>query len=281
MSKIEFTPEFLKKIQQLSIQLRRSTVGSQGGIHKSIRKGHGLEFSDLRPYSPGDDFRSIDWNALARTDKIYTKQYREEQDIKILVVNDYSKSLAPFDLATNLALTLCYIGLCSGDKVSLLLPEIDQFPWVNSLSVFKSMVEFMEKQEPSKEVNLGHSIIKATSNLKVPARLFIVSDFLYPIAQVEQALEYATSKNFEVSLLIINSISNDQFPEDTIFVDSETDMEFSLEVSINKVQENLDKHLGQIIEIVRHYGQQYLILKHTDSLDDVVFKNLIGSGMLR
>jgi Na+-transporting NADH:ubiquinone oxidoreductase subunit NqrD len=68
------------------------------------------------------------------------------------------------------------------------------------------MLELFKTHAPNNEINLATSVIKATSNLKVPARLFIVSDFLYPIDQVQRALEYATSKNFEVALIIIDTL---------------------------------------------------------------------------
>lgn len=281
MAKIEFTPVYLKKIQLLSIQLRKFAIGTQGGLHKSNRKGHGLEFSDIRPYSPGDDFRSVDWNALARTDKLYTKQYREEQDIKILVVNDLSRSMADYILPKQISLSFCYIGLCSNDKVSLLLPEIEQFPWVNSPTAFKKLIEFVESKTPSKDINLGHSIIKATNGLKVPARLFIVSDFLYPIEQVQQALEYATSKNFDTSVIIINTMQSLDLTEDAILVDSETETEFSVEVDANDFQESLNKHINSVIELVRHFGQQYAVVNIDSAIDDVFFKDFIKSGILR
>lgn len=278
---IELTPTYLKKIQQLTIQLKKAAYGSQSGIHRSVRKGHGLEFSDLRPYSPGDDFRAVDWNALARTDKIYTRLYREDQDLKVLVVHDYSKSLSSYSLPKLISLTLCYIALCSADKVSLLLPEVTQFPWVNSPSNFKGMIDIFRTAEPSKELNLGLSIIKATNNLKVPARLFIVSDFLYPIEQVQQALEYATSKNFEASLILIDTFDENIFMNDGLYVDSENEKELNVEVNPQDLRLALESHYSKIFDLVRHYGQQSIILRHDELIEDVFFKKFINSNLLR
>ena len=56
-----FTPTFFRRLQQLKIRTRRAFLGSRQGSHRSVRKGHGLEFADFRAYAPGDDFRHIDW----------------------------------------------------------------------------------------------------------------------------------------------------------------------------------------------------------------------------
>lgn len=281
MSNLEFSPAYLNKLQQLNIRMRRLSLGSQSGIHKSLRKGHGLEFSDLRPYSPGDDFRAIDWNALARTDKLYTRQYREEQDLKILVVHDLSESLAPFEISKYITLSICYVGLCSGDQISLLLPNIDQFPWVRSASSFKKLIQFLNKSTPSKETDLSKSIMQATSNLKIPARLYIVSDFLYPLEQLQFALEYATNKNFEISIIIIDNMNFEGAPKDAIFVDSETNREFDFDLSDPATKIAIETHHSKIIEIAKYYGQQYVIIKHSEEIEDVIFKKFIETKLLR
>lgn len=281
MSDLAFTPEYLYKIQQLNVKLRRNALGTQSGIHRSMRKGHGLEFSDLRPYSPGDDFRAVDWNALARTDKLYTRLYREEQDTKVLVVHDHSKSLAPFSLAKKISLSICYIGLCSGDSVSLLLPNIEQFPWVRSPKVFKKMLEFVDNARPSKEVQLGRELIKATSSLKIPARVYVVSDFLYPLEQIQQALEYGTNKNFDMSLVVIDNMDLSNVTQDSVLLDSESGEELSVEIDNSKLYLEVQSHFRQISELAKHYNQQMIIARHDEEIEDVMFTKCIESGFFK
>ena len=112
-----FTPEFFRRLQQLKIHSRKTFLGTRQGAHRSGKKGHGLEFADYRPYSPGDDFRHIDWQLYGRTDRLYVRQFREEQDLNINIILDSSHSMAfprttetenssKFELGKNIALAL-------------------------------------------------------------------------------------------------------------------------------------------------------------------------------
>ena len=104
-----FTPGFFRRLQQLKIKTRRSYLGSRQGSHISKRRGHGLEFSDYRSYVPGDDFRHIDWGVYGRTDRLYVKEFREEQELQVLFLIDTSQSMGfpeaegKFEFAKDLA----------------------------------------------------------------------------------------------------------------------------------------------------------------------------------
>ena len=76
---------FLKQLELLKINSRRSFLGSRQGGHASIKRGHGIEFSDYRKYVPGDDPRHIDWNVYARTERVYVKRFQEEQDLSVFI----------------------------------------------------------------------------------------------------------------------------------------------------------------------------------------------------
>src|SRR5271154_778729 len=90
----EFTPEFIARLDQLRIKTRREFAGLGKGSHLSPRRGTSLEFSDFRPYSLGDDFRYIDWGLYGRTDKLYIKLFKEEEDLLTYIFVDASASMA-------------------------------------------------------------------------------------------------------------------------------------------------------------------------------------------
>jgi hypothetical protein len=143
------------------------------------------------------------------------------------------------------------------------------------------MVDLFRTQTPNIEINLGSSIIKATSNLKVPAKLYIVSDFLYPIEQVQKALEYATSKNFEVTLIIINTFDESLFNEDALYVDSESEKELSIEVNAKDLNLEIENHFSKIFDLTRHFGSQCIVLKHDEEIEDVFLKKFVHSSILK
>src|SRR5215470_11021578 len=89
----EFTPGFLARLEHLRIKTRREYAGLGKGSHLSPRRGSSLEFSDFRPYALGDDFRYIDWGLYGRTDKLYVKLFKEEEDLLTYIFLDASGSM--------------------------------------------------------------------------------------------------------------------------------------------------------------------------------------------
>src|SRR6202041_3489348 len=121
----EFTPDFLARLEHLRIKTRREFEGLGKGTHLSPRRGSSLEFSDFRHYALGDDFRFIDWGLYGRTDKLYIKLFKEEEDLLTYIFVDASASMGypagdrKFESPMLTALALAYVDLASGDRVML------------------------------------------------------------------------------------------------------------------------------------------------------------------
>jgi uncharacterized protein (DUF58 family) len=112
------------RIDELAIQARRAHRGRMQGDRRSPTRGESVEFSDYRPYTPGDDLRRIDWNAFARSDRLIVKLFVAEEDQHVHIAVDTSASMAwgePSKLvaALRLAAALGYTGLAGGDWVSI------------------------------------------------------------------------------------------------------------------------------------------------------------------
>ncbi|WKZ29916.1 MAG: DUF58 domain-containing protein [Candidatus Dojkabacteria bacterium] len=85
--------EYLKSLKRLKISPRKQIVSLLMGAYSSLYRGHGVELQDLREYVAGDNVRDIDWNATARTQKVYIRQFREQKEITLLFVIDTSSSV--------------------------------------------------------------------------------------------------------------------------------------------------------------------------------------------
>src|SRR5215467_3905074 len=119
-----FEPEFVRALQALALTGRRVPSGRAAGQWRSRASGSSAEFSDYRTYAPGDEFRRIDWNAYARLERLFVRLYRAEEDLSLSVLLDTSASMAwgrpsKVRLAAQLAGALTFVGLHSGDRVSL------------------------------------------------------------------------------------------------------------------------------------------------------------------
>jgi len=87
------TPEELRQIRRLHVQLGRRVDSPFTGEYRSAFRGRGMEFEEVRPYIPGDDVRHIDWNVTARANAPFIKEFREERELTLMLVVDVSPSM--------------------------------------------------------------------------------------------------------------------------------------------------------------------------------------------
>ncbi len=83
----------LAEIETLQLNARRAAHGALAGIHRSLRRGSSIEFSEHKVYTPGDDIRHIDWRAFAKTDRYHVKQFEDETNITVELILDHSGSM--------------------------------------------------------------------------------------------------------------------------------------------------------------------------------------------
>jgi len=119
-----FDETFLRQLERLQLLMRSPARGGLKGGRRSVKRGQSVEFADYRDYTLGDDLRQLDWNILARLEKLFVKLYVEEEDVTITFLVDASASMAagrPDKLTTakRAAAALGYIGLASEDRVAI------------------------------------------------------------------------------------------------------------------------------------------------------------------
>ncbi|MBF8290334.1 MAG: hypothetical protein HW391_1302 [Chloroflexi bacterium] len=119
-----FDEGFLRQLERLLVLMKAPVRGGLKGGRRSVKRGQSVEFADFRDYSLGDDLRQLDWNVLARLEKLFIKLYVEEEDVTIHFLLDASASMAsgsPAKLlfAKRAAAALGYIGLASEDRVAI------------------------------------------------------------------------------------------------------------------------------------------------------------------
>jgi uncharacterized protein (DUF58 family) len=120
--------ETLAKIRRIQIRTRTILESGIVGSYHAVFKGRGMEFAEVREYTPGDDVRTIDWNVTARMGAPYVKKFVEERDLCLLLVVDLSGSqrfgsgyLAKRELATELAAVLAFSAVANHDRVGAVL----------------------------------------------------------------------------------------------------------------------------------------------------------------
>jgi uncharacterized protein (DUF58 family) len=117
-----------RSLRELEIRTRRMVDDTMAGSYHSVFKGRGMDFDEVREYSPGDEVRAIDWNVTARAGRAFVKKFTEERELTIFLVVDISASgnfgssaLAKRDLAAEVASVLAFSAIRNSDKVGLIL----------------------------------------------------------------------------------------------------------------------------------------------------------------
>ncbi len=120
--------EILQKVQLLEIRTKGIVNTIFGGEYQSAFKGRGMEFSEVRAYTFGDDVRQIDWNVTARSNEPYIKVFEEEREQTLMLCVDISTSglfgshrQTKMELATELSAVLAFSAIKNGDKVGMVL----------------------------------------------------------------------------------------------------------------------------------------------------------------
>jgi uncharacterized protein (DUF58 family) len=115
-------------MRELEISTRRMVDDSMAGAYHSVFKGRGMDFDEVREYSPGDEVRTIDWNVTARAGRAFVKKFTEERELTIFLVVDISASgnfgsgvMAKRELAAEVASVLAFSAIRNSDKVGLIL----------------------------------------------------------------------------------------------------------------------------------------------------------------
>lgn len=183
-------PALLKQVRTLALRGRRATEALLGGEVRSVFRGTGMEFTDVRPYAEGDNVRHLDWNLLARTGLPYVKLYTETRELTLLLVLDRSRSTSVGDpepkasraveVASLLALVAAQqqdrVGLVAfGERVGPVIP-----PGRGRRHAYAIVQRLFELETEGGATDLAGALRAAGALLKRRALVVVLSDFLAP-----------------------------------------------------------------------------------------------------
>jgi len=191
--------EILKKVQQIEIVANRTVDDLFAGQYKSVFRGRGMEFDEVREYQPGDDIRTIDWNVTARTNTPFIKRFVEERELTVVFVVDVSASGAfgsvnrsKLDTVVEVAASLMFSALKNNDKVGLLTfcdDVVDYLPPRKGKSNVLHLIRQLVAVEPiPRATNLAAALDYLNRVQKRRAVVFLLSDFLAPEARKSLAV---------------------------------------------------------------------------------------------
>lgn len=181
--------DLIKRIRQIQIYTSRAVNASFAGQYESVFKGRGMQFDEVREYTPGDDIRTIDWNVTARTGKPFIKRFVEEREMTVLFAVDLSASgefgtvsKMKNELAAEFCAVLAFAAAKNNDKVGLLIftDRIELFipPKKGSRHVLRLIRELLAFKMPKRRTNIPLALDYVAKVVRKRATLFLVSDFI-------------------------------------------------------------------------------------------------------
>jgi uncharacterized protein (DUF58 family) len=178
-------------MRQLEIRTRRMVNDSLAGSYHSVFKGRGMDFDEVREYSPGDEVRTIDWNVTARAGRPFVKKFTEERELTIFLLVDISASgnfgsgaLSKRDLAAELASVLAFSAIRNSDKVGLLLytDRVERYlpPKKGRRHVLRVVRDILYHEPEAIGTDTVKALDVANRLLHRRAVVFLISDFETP-----------------------------------------------------------------------------------------------------
>ncbi len=278
-------PHFLEQAHALRIVARRVAPAGRWAEHRSRDRGQGMEFRDYRPYSPGDEMRSIDWNVYRRLGRVVVRLFEEMEDLPIYLMPDLSLSMWKEDppravTAMKVAIAFASIGLDQHDRVGL-------FPFSEALNatvrptsgrgrlniIAQALTRIgQESIGQQKGTDLANSMAKFSGLGLREGMLVIISDFFDPHGIDAMMAELKRTRHRP--LLVAITRPEDREPRlrgDIRVRDCETGVMQDVTVDSTVLQnyrDAYDKHFDRLRDFARRRQGGFLDLDHDKDVMD-------------
>ncbi len=179
-----------KKLRQLQLQTRYPVEHLLAGEYRSVFKGRGMDFDEIRPYTPGDDVRTMDWNVTARTGNPHIKRYIEERELAVWFLIDTSASCrtghgrrTKWDAVHEITALLTLAATRNNDRTGLILfsDRVEHVipPRKGRLHAMRLLNDLLKAEPQGRKTGLQPALDALAHLARRRSLVFIISDFLF------------------------------------------------------------------------------------------------------
>ena len=200
--------DFLRHLERMSVIIQKRVSSNYIGERASLQTGKGSLFKDHGIYTPGDDFRDIDWKVYGRTDKLHVKRYEEDKSLNVHIIIDSSKSMdyksgdvTKFEYASMIGLAFAYMSVKRNEKfvLSTFSDSLDVFTPRRGKKQFVRAIDYLKEKKAEGKTNFEISLLAYLKKIGSRSMIIIVSDFFYDLDEIERSLK--RFKNCEIKLI--------------------------------------------------------------------------------
>ena len=283
-------PPLLRRLEALAVLVRRAVKGQMGGERRSVSRGRSPEFADFRNYSPGDDYRLIDWNAYARLDRFVLRLFVAEEELPLSLFIDLSGSMDwgrpnKAEVAKRLAGALAYVALASLDRVRLTVfaegPTSGGAPYRgrHAAAGLFARIQSFPAGGPTDYARLVAPITRQRPGMTV-----LITDGLgaSPVEPAITALRLARQEGAVLQLLAPQEVALD-WTGDARLKDAETGLEreFTATPATQAAYRTaLGRRTDEIERAARRHGLRFARLASDQPIEDMVQRTLRQVGLL-
>jgi uncharacterized protein (DUF58 family) len=289
----------LQSLRDLELVTRATVEGLRQGLHRSPFHGYSAEFSQYRHYRPGDDLKYVDWKALARTNRVYTRQFRETTNLAALLVIDVSRSMdfpsgsesqgvrgaggqgSKFILARTIAAILGTLVLDQGDAAGVLsIGDRTRFvPPRSGHHHLRVLLAELSRLEPAGTTTIDEALRHAANLMKRRGLVIVISDFYEDAAALSQLRRLSRMGH---DVIAIQALSKEELSLDVggaaEFVDLESGRKLLVQPSAIRepYRRALTAWLSTFEGQIRREGIDYLRVSTGDPLEPSLRRFLVG-----
>jgi uncharacterized protein (DUF58 family) len=290
------TSSELQSLRDLELVTKKTVEGLRQGLHRSPFHGYSAEFSQYRHYRPGDDLKYVDWKAFARTDRIYTRQFRETTNVSALFVVDVSKSMdfpqgsgigdrgsgsSKFVLARTVASVLGTLVLDQGDAAGLLAvnERAHLVPARSGHHHLRVLLSELASLAPAGAASIAEALRRATTILKRRGLVIVISDLYEDEGAIGQIRQLARMGH---DVIVIHTLTREELTLEVggaaEFVDLESGGRMTVQPAAARESyvAALTQWLVQIEQQLRRDGIDYLRLMAGDPLEPALRRFLVA-----
>jgi uncharacterized protein (DUF58 family) len=276
----------LQSLRDLELVTKATVEGLRQGLHRSPFHGFSAEFSQYRHYRPGDDLKYVDWKAFARTDRIYTRQFRETTNLSALFVVDISRSMdfpatrSKFAMARSVVAILGTLVLDQGDAAGMLAlhKRADFVPPRSGHHHLRVFLAELASLAPRGSSSITEALRRAATILKRRGLVIVVSDLYDDEAAVGQLRRLARMGH---DVIVVHTLSREELTLDVgsaaEFVDLESGRRLMVQPSSARdaYVDRVTRWLTTIEEQLRRDGIDYVRLMTDEPLEPSLRRFLV------
>jgi len=280
-------PDLLRSLENIELVARFLVEGMYASRHRSPFYGYSVEFVDYREYSPGDEPRTIDWKAVARTERYYVKRFEMESNMNVMVLLDASASmgyqpadrsrLSKLEYGNYLAAALGYLAARQQDSPGLVTFDRDLrdfMPPRQGQRHLYTMLSKLESLQAAGQTNLSHVLQAVAQRLNRRGIVVLISDCYGDTAPVVEGIGHLRARGHDV--IVFQVMDHDELTFPFHALTSFRDMETGAQVMTDPLRQRrsymdrLEQFLSAIGSGCAACGADYRLLDTAEPIELVL-----------